>query len=76
MAAPRVAHLFVNPIADDPAFPGTKPSDWNEDHVIEGLGETDTPTFAGLVLTDPLGNKWMITVTEDGNLSAEPLMLP
>jgi hypothetical protein len=27
-----IKHAFVNPIADDPACTGTKPSDWNADH--------------------------------------------
>jgi hypothetical protein len=27
-------HTFVNPIADDPTFTGTKPSDWNADHPV------------------------------------------
>lgn len=31
-----IKHAFTNPIADDPAFTGTKPSDWNADHIIEG----------------------------------------
>lgn len=32
----NITHTFVNPIADDPAFPGTKPSDWNAAHTITG----------------------------------------
>jgi len=31
----RIYHPFVNPIPDEPSFPGTKPSDWNADHVID-----------------------------------------
>jgi hypothetical protein len=31
-----IKHTFSNPIADDPAFLGTKPSDWNADHTSTG----------------------------------------
>lgn len=32
----NITHTFINPIADDPTFPGTKPSDWNAAHTISG----------------------------------------
>lgn len=30
-----VLHTFVNPIADEPGFLGTKPSDWNDTHSVD-----------------------------------------
>lgn len=37
----RVTHSTVNPFPDDPTFPGTKPSNWNADHVISDATTAD-----------------------------------
>ena len=37
--AVSIKHAFNNPIADDPTFTGTKPSDWNAEHSVSGLVE-------------------------------------
>lgn len=45
----RVAHLKVSSIPDSDDTSLVRPSDWNEDHVVEGLGtaaEADTGDFA------------------------------
>jgi hypothetical protein len=34
-----VKHSFVNPIADEPGFTGTKPSDWNANHAVTGSAD-------------------------------------
>lgn len=44
---PTVTHKFVNPIADDPSFLGTKPSDWNDTHEVS-FAAIDT-TYADLL---------------------------
>src|SRR3990172_9597093 len=42
-----VTHTFVNPVADDPTFAGTKPSDWNATHTLgAALGAVDSLTPA------------------------------
>jgi hypothetical protein len=45
----RVAHLKVSSVPDSDDTSLVRPSDWNEDHVVEGLGtaaEADTGDFA------------------------------
>lgn len=45
----RVAHLKVSSVPDSDDTTLVRPSDWNEDHVVEGLGtaaESDTGDFA------------------------------
>ena len=47
--AVTIKHTFTNPVEDDPAFGGVKPSHWNADHTVEGLGtaaEADSSDFA------------------------------
>lgn len=42
-----ITHTFVNPISDDPSFPGTKPSDWNNTHTINtGIASDGTALIA------------------------------
>ena len=43
-----VTHLFVNPIADELGFLGTKPSDWNDNHVVS-IENADVAAAAGIV---------------------------
>lgn len=65
-------HTFVNPIPDDPAFPGTKPSDWNADiPVILGADEnfvtntqlTGVLSLLNLINTMPTDGNYLIKVT-------------
>jgi hypothetical protein len=35
-----IVHKFVNPFPDEPAYAGTKPSDWNDGHEI--VGDSDS----------------------------------
>jgi hypothetical protein len=43
-----VLHNFVNPIADEPGFLGTKPSDWNDGHAVD-IDNADVNPAAGIV---------------------------
>lgn len=43
-----VTHIFVNPIADEPGFLGTKPSDWNDVHTVN-IVNADVDAAAGIV---------------------------
>lgn len=43
-----VLHNFVNPIADEPGFLGTKPSDWNDTHDVD-IVDADVDAAAGIV---------------------------
>jgi hypothetical protein len=42
-----VLHIFVNPIADEPGFLGTKPSDWNDIHSVD-IDNADVNPAAGI----------------------------
>lgn len=43
-----VTHTFVNPIADEPGFLGTKPSDWNATHTVS-IVNADVNAAAAIV---------------------------
>jgi hypothetical protein len=45
--AVRSKHTFVNPLADEPGFLGSKPSDWNADHTVNLIG----PALIGATVT-------------------------
>lgn len=42
-----VLHNFVNPLADEPGFLGTKPSDWNDGHAVS-IENADVAVNAGI----------------------------
>lgn len=78
MAGFSIKHKKVATFPDDPEYE-INSTEWNEEHEVVPPQELDpesTPTFEGLILSDPMGNKWKLTVTEEGNISAEPLLLP
>lgn len=73
-----VKHKKVATLPDDPQYE-INTTEWNDEHEVElpqDITPEATPSFAGIVLADSEGKKWLITVTTDGNLSAEELMLP
>lgn len=44
----QITHAFINPIPDDPAFLGTKPSHWNSNHVVSDIVNADISATAAI----------------------------
>jgi hypothetical protein len=77
-----IKHAFVNPVADDPSFLGTKPSDWNKDHVgTNDHGHTSTGDGGILVIGASIGQPFNLLINggfdffQIGGISAPVVMV-